>query len=187
MPPAFAALKFEGRTATTNTRAPASTFRARRGPIEIAAIELIDWSPPQAMLRVACSKGTYIRVLAEDIAAALGSCAHLAALRRTAHRPLSLDGAVTLEALEAMDDATRDALLLPPDAPLSRSRGSTSTHRRRWRSRRAGAERLPSTQGTFRCYGPAGRFVGLVEATGGALRAAAARAHGRACGKALEF
>ena len=84
MPPAFAALKFRGPPATTSTRAPASRFPAFRAPIEIAAIELVDWSPPPAVLRVACGKGTYIRVLAEDIAGALGS---LRAPRRVAaHR-----------------------------------------------------------------------------------------------------
>ena len=75
---------------TTNTRAPASTFPASPRAIEIGAIELVDWSPPLAVLRVACSKGTYIRVLAEDIAGALGCCAHLAALRRTVAGPFAL-------------------------------------------------------------------------------------------------
>ena len=57
--------------------------RSRASPraIEIDAIELVDWSPPRAVLRVACSKGTYIRVLAEDIAGALGA---LRASRRVA-------------------------------------------------------------------------------------------------------
>ena len=82
--------------------------------IEIDAIELIDWAPPVALLNVACGKGTYIRVLAEDLGAAVGSCAHLAALRRTASGAFRLDQAMTLAALEAIDDAeARDALLLP--------------------------------------------------------------------------
>src|SRR4029453_16517612 len=82
-------------------------------------IELLGWEPPHAMLRVACGKGTYIRVLAEDIAAAVGSCAHLAALRRTVAGPFALERAVTLDALEAMAMPERDALLLPAEAPLS--------------------------------------------------------------------
>ena len=52
---------------TTNTRAPASRFRARRARSTIDAIELVEWAPPVAVLRVACGKGTYIRVLAEDL------------------------------------------------------------------------------------------------------------------------
>ena len=71
------------------------------------------------MIDVRCSKGTYVRVLAEDLGDALGSCAHLAALRRTASGPFALDRAVTLDALEAMALPARDALLLPVDAPIA--------------------------------------------------------------------
>ena len=79
---------------------------------------------------------------------------------------------MTLEALEAMDAAARDALLLPPDAPLSR-RGAA----RRRRDDRAGARRGAHRQsrrraspGRYRCYGPQGDSSGLIEASGGALR-----------------
>lgn len=68
---------------------------------------------------VRCSKGTYIRTLAEDIGEALGCGAHLAALRRTGSGPLRLDGAVTLEQLAALDEPARDALLLPVDHLLA--------------------------------------------------------------------
>jgi hypothetical protein len=78
------------------------------------------------VLRVACSKGTYLRVLAEDIAGALGCCAHLAALRRTVSGPFGIEAAVSLEALEAMSGAARDALLLPSTRRFPVSRGSTS-------------------------------------------------------------
>ena len=66
-----------------------------------------------------CGKGTYVRALAEDIGAALGCGAHLAALRRTASGGFDIGDAVSLEALEAMDDAARDARLLPVDALLA--------------------------------------------------------------------
>ena len=72
------------------------------------------------VLRVACSKGTYIRVLAEDIGAALGCGAHLAALRRTASGPFSLDGRGDAgRAARRWTGAARDALLLPADALLA--------------------------------------------------------------------
>ena len=64
-PPAFAALKFQGRNYYEYARAGIDIPRVPRA-IEIGAIELIDWSAPLAVLRVACSKGTYMRVLAED-------------------------------------------------------------------------------------------------------------------------
>jgi tRNA pseudouridine55 synthase len=67
---------------------------------------------------VHCSKGTYIRTLAEDIGAALGCGAYLSALRRTGAGPLVLADAVTLEALQAMTEAEREARLLPADTLL---------------------------------------------------------------------
>jgi tRNA pseudouridine55 synthase len=169
-PPAFAALKFNGRPYYDYARAGIDVPRVPR-PIEIASIELIDWSPPSAVLRVACGKGTYIRVLAEDIATALRSCAHLSALRRTASGPFSLADAVTLDALQAMDEPARDRLLLPPDAPLSgvaRLDVDLSVEEALVAGRACESPREAS--GRYRCYGPQDRFLGLVEATGGALR-----------------
>jgi tRNA pseudouridine55 synthase len=70
-------------------------------------------------VRVACSKGTYVRVLAQDIGARLGCGAHLVALRRERAGRLDLDQAVTLEQLEAAPLAERRALLARPDALLA--------------------------------------------------------------------
>jgi len=170
-PPAHAALKYNGRNYYEYARAGVEIPRAPRD-IVIEAIELLDWTPPMAVLRVACGKGTYIRVLAEDLATAVGSCAHLAALRRTRAGPFMLDQAVTLEALEAMDAAARDARLLPADAPLAgvaRLDVDAPTARALVEGRVGGAP--PGAPGHYRCYGPQGRFLGLVESAGGALRA----------------
>jgi tRNA pseudouridine55 synthase len=71
-------------------------------------------------MRVTCSKGTYIRTLAEDIGEALGCGAHLTALRRTAVGDLTLAGAVTLEQLGEQADEARPAMLAPVDALLQR-------------------------------------------------------------------
>ena len=170
-PPAYAALKFRGRNYYEYARAGIDIPRAPR-EIEITALELVDWSPPLAVLRVACGKGTYIRVLAEDVAAAVDSCAHLAALRRTAAGPFALEGAVTLEALEAMGSAARDALLLPADAALAgvaRLDVDAPSAQALVHGRVANAP--PETSGKYRCYGPRGAFLGLVESAGGTLRA----------------
>jgi tRNA pseudouridine55 synthase len=170
VPPAFSALKFQGRPYYEYARTGAEIPRVARA-IEITALELVDWTPPRAVLRVACGKGTYIRVLAEDIASALLCCAHLAALRRTASGPFSLTDAVTLEALAAMDEPERDRRLLPPDAPLS---GVTRLDVDATTAQALVAGRIgvspPGASGIFRCYGPQGRFLGLIESTGGALR-----------------
>ena len=169
-PPAFAALKFRGRNYYEYARAGIEIPRGPRA-IEIGAIELLDWSPPLAVLRVACSKGTYLRVLAEDIAGALGCCAHLAALRRTASGPFAIKAAVTLEALEVMDDAARDALLLPADAPLSGlARLDVDAATARDLAAGRPGRSAPAISGKCRCYGPQGRFLGLVEASAGELR-----------------
>jgi tRNA pseudouridine55 synthase len=169
-PPAYSALKFQGRAHYDYARAGIEVPRVPRS-VEIFALELIDWSPPSGVLRVACSKGTYIRVLAEDIAGALGSCAHLSALRRTASGPFKLADALTLEALQAMDEPARDRRLLPPDAPLS---GVARLDVDATTAQALAAGRIgvspPGASGMYRCYGPKGRFVGLIESAGGALR-----------------
>jgi tRNA pseudouridine55 synthase len=70
-------------------------------------------------LAVRCSKGTYIRTLAESLGERLGCGAHLAALRRTGSGGLTLDRAVSLEQLAALDETGRDALLQHPECLLS--------------------------------------------------------------------
>jgi len=87
--------------------------------VTIHAIDIIDGDHDAWTLDVRCSKGTYIRTLAEDIGAALGCGAHLSALRRTGSGALTLDGALTLEQLAAMSDPERDAALMDADALLA--------------------------------------------------------------------
>ena len=178
-PPRFAALKHRGRNYYEYARSGIDIPRVPRD-VRIDAIEMLTWYPPHAVLRVACGKGTYIRVLAEDIAAAVGSCAHLAALRRTGAGPFALEHAVTLDALEAMTLPERDALLLPADAALSGIErldvdATTALALAHGRVGSAPAD----ARGKYRCYGPSGRFVGLVESTDGELRRVASCAHRR--------
>jgi tRNA pseudouridine55 synthase len=171
LPPRFAALKHRGRNYYEYARAGVEIPRAPRD-VRIDAIDVLEWAPPQALLRVVCGKGTYIRALAEDIAAALGSCAHLAALRRIVTGPFAIERAVSLAALEAMELAERDALLLPADAPLidvDRLDVDAATAVALIQGRVASAP--PDSHGRFRCYGPSEQFVGLVEAREGELRA----------------
>ena len=83
----------------------------------ILDLKFLEYSAPFLKLSVTCSKGTYIRVLGEDIGNALGCGAHLNALRRTQVGALTTEGMITLEALQA--DAAPLALLAPVDALLS--------------------------------------------------------------------
>ncbi len=87
--------------------------------ITIHALELVALQGNALTMRVRCSKGTYIRVLAEDIGQALNCGAHLTMLRRTHTGGLDVSHAFTMTALEAMSLAERDALLLPTDSLIS--------------------------------------------------------------------
>jgi tRNA pseudouridine55 synthase len=171
VPPAYAALKYQGRNYYEYARAGIAIPRVARA-VEIDALELVAWTPPTAVVRVACGKGTYVRVLAEDLGAALGSCAHLSALRRTATGPFAVAAATTLEALEALDPDARDALLLPVDAPLV---GLPRLDLPAAAVRDLECGRTPAAPagiaGRRRCYGEDGRFVGVVEAGAGLLTA----------------
>jgi tRNA pseudouridine55 synthase len=117
IPPMHSALKRDGRPLYELARKGIEVEREARA-VTIHAIDLLDFAGDTLTLRVACSKGTYIRVLAADIGAALGCGAHLTALRRTRVGDLDLQGAVTLTDLEALDEAGRMAFLKPVDALL---------------------------------------------------------------------
>ena len=117
-PPMHSALKHQGKALYEYARAGVEVERAARR-ITIHHIDILEWQQERLVIDVACTKGTYIRTLAEDIGAALGCGAHLSALRRTACGPLMLAGAVTIEQLIALSEAEREALLLPTDALLS--------------------------------------------------------------------
>ncbi|MDR1908395.1 MAG: tRNA pseudouridine(55) synthase TruB [Spirochaetaceae bacterium] len=113
-PPAYSALRVDGKRAHRLARAGAAPDMPER-EVTIHELELCSYEPPLARIRVHCSKGTYIRSLARDIALAAGSRAHLAELKRTQAGAFRLEEALELEALRG--DAGR-AALLPLDAGL---------------------------------------------------------------------
>jgi len=118
VPPMHSALKHDGKALYEYARAGVEVEREARR-VTIHRIDVVSGEHDLWTLDVRCSKGTYIRTLAEDIGAALGCGAHLAALRRTGSGALTLDDAVTLEALEAMPEAERDACLRDADSLLA--------------------------------------------------------------------
>jgi tRNA pseudouridine55 synthase len=119
VPPMYSALKHQGQPLYKLAREGREVERKARKVI-IHSLDLLDWTPPLLKFRVHCSKGTYIRTLAEDIAGALGTCAHLQSLRRLVVEPFSEDDMVTLQELEsAIQSGDERACLLPPDAGLS--------------------------------------------------------------------
>ncbi len=115
VPPMYSALKRDGRPLYDYARAGIEVAREPRR-VTIASIDLLDHTPASATIRVACSKGTYIRTLAEDIALALGTVGHLSALCRERIDGIELAGAHSLEAIEALAPERRVMLLLPVDA-----------------------------------------------------------------------
>lgn len=117
VPPAFSACKIDGKRAYKMAR-KGDTVELKPKILVIDEIELLEYSPESITIRVVCSKGTYIRALARDIGAALGSGGHLTALRRTRvgdvtiDRCLSLDDAVSMlreVGIETDDDTDYDA------------------------------------------------------------------------------
>lgn len=118
VPPMFSALKHAGRPLYEWAREGVTIPREPRG-VTIHSLELLSWKAPRLRFRVACSKGTYVRTLAEDIATQLGTVGHLVALRRFRVGPFDTDQMVTLNELEsAANTGTLDNYLLPVDAGL---------------------------------------------------------------------
>ncbi|SDH70053.1 tRNA pseudouridine(55) synthase TruB [Paraburkholderia phenazinium] len=118
VPPMYSALKRDGKPLYEYARAGQTVEREGR-QVTILALEMLSCTLPDVTFRVTCSKGTYVRTLAEDIGEALGCGAHLVALRRTGVGALTLEHAVTLDALSDAAEGERDQWLQPVDALLS--------------------------------------------------------------------
>ncbi|QJD99050.1 tRNA pseudouridine(55) synthase TruB [Massilia forsythiae] len=116
VPPMYSALKRDGKALYEYAREGIVLEREAR-PVTIHALEMLGYEAPMLTIRVTCSKGTYVRVLGEDIGKFLGCGAHLNALRRVQVGALTVAGMVTLEDLQAHADPL--ALLAPVDALLS--------------------------------------------------------------------
>jgi tRNA pseudouridine55 synthase len=117
VPPRFSALKVGGRRAYTLARAGAEVALAAR-PVTIGELSLLSFSANTLQLEVTCSKGTYIRALARDVAVALGTVGHLARLVRTRVGPFVLEQSVTPEHLA---QCGIDAALLPASRAIPSS------------------------------------------------------------------
>ncbi len=118
VPPMYSALKRAGRPLYRLARQGVRLELEAR-PVDIRRLDLIRRDGERVELRVSCSKGTYVRSLAADIGKALGTGAHLCALRRTAVGGFRVEDAMTLGALRAMGPAEREPRLLPVDRLLA--------------------------------------------------------------------
>jgi tRNA pseudouridine55 synthase len=156
VPPMYSALKRDGKALYEYAREGIVLEREAR-PVTIHKLEMLAYDAPMLTIRVTCSKGTYVRVLGEDIGAELGCGAHLNALRRIQVGNLTVDGMVTLEQLHAHDNPL--SLLAPVDALLSsfpRVELTAALAARFLNGQRLALNRepvtLPETQGRVRVY-----------------------------------
>ncbi len=173
VPPMYSALRHQGRRLYELAREGVEVDRQPR-KVRITALELVDKGQETLTLKVACSKGTYIRSLVEDIGKAMGCGAHVTGLRRTAVEPLVEPQMHTLEALEKMavtDNTSLHACLIPidqaighwPEVRLNAAQTRAILHGQALPWRASDAENL-------RLYADDGRFVGLGSIAAGRLR-----------------
>jgi tRNA pseudouridine55 synthase len=172
IPPMHSALKQDGKPLYEYARAGITRERAARA-ILIHEMSLLDWQPPDLSFDVRCSKGTYIRVLAEDLAAQMGTIAHLSALRRLGVAPFGAEPQWSFEALDSLSPAQRRDVLLPVDAALTAwprldlSLGGVSAFRQ-GQTVSVPMESPEILPGTVRIYAAGLGFLGLgqIDATG---------------------
>lgn len=160
-PPMTSALKHQGKALYEYARAGIEIPRESRA-IVIFRLQLLSCFENGFRMLVSCSKGTYIRVLAQDIGDYLGCGAHLTYLRRTQTANLSLENAVTLEYLENTEENQRVALLLPVDCLLADYPALHLSAEDRFALQQGRDLPSPSTTlGRYRLYDTAGDFFGL--------------------------
>lgn len=164
IPPMYSALKRDGKPLYEYARAGETLEREPRN-ITISQIELISFDGNAFRIKVRCSKGTYIRVLAEDIGKTLNCAAHLGALRRTAVGPFGVTQAHTFFALEQHSREQRDEFILPADwliAGLWKVTLDASQTKRFLQGQALSGMDIPA--GVTRVYSETGQFLGVAEA-----------------------
>ena len=162
VPPMHSALKRDGRPLYEYARKGIELERAPRA-VTIHSLDLRSFEGDRIDFDVDCSKGTYVRTLAQDIGEALGCGGHLTALRRTRIGSLHLEEAFTLDALEALSPAAREVLLQPADALLTtlpRLDLNADAAQRFGHGQAVQAKQEPPA-GKLRVYADDGRFLGL--------------------------
>lgn len=172
VPPMYSALKHDGERLYTLARRGETVAREAR-TVYITQLELREFAETELELDVGCSKGTYVRSLAEDIGEALGCGAHLTALRRLRVGHLQLSQAVTLDTLEALaaDQAALDACLMPlaealAHLPRHLVSDAEAEHLRHGQPLAAPAG---TAEGWLAVFSVQRDFLGMVERVGGQL------------------
>jgi tRNA pseudouridine55 synthase len=161
IPPMHSAIKQEGRPLYEYARAGEWRERAPRA-VTIRELRLIDWRSPDLSFDVRCTKGAYIRVLAEDLAARLDTVGHLSALRRLGVEPFAAERQITFASLDAMTASERLEALLPVDAALAHWRRLDLPAGQVEAFRQGRSLSIPvESAGTVRIYAQGLGFLGL--------------------------
>ena len=167
LPPMYSAVKIGGKKLYELARQGKTVERKPRN-IEILELELLEGSGADYVIRVRCSKGTYIRTLCHDIGQALGCGGCMSSLRRTGAGCYGIEQAVTMEALLAMEEPT--AKLLPVDSLFAHLPAVTVRRNQLKPVYNGGAVKMPGlTHGQYRVYGPDGAFLMVGQAKQGML------------------
>ena len=165
LPPMYSAVKHKGQRLYNLARQGIEVEREPRR-IRVFHLQLIDWNAPEFSLDVHCSKGTYVRTLAEDIGKAAGCGAHVTALRRTGVGPYGEQGMVTMETLDAMREQGSEALdrlLLPVESAVAHWPELKLSDDAAYYMRMGQPVLIPRapTEGWVRLYDKAGEFMGV--------------------------
>ena len=168
IPPMHSAVHIGGKRLYEYAREGLTVPRVAR-QVHVSTLEMVSLEGPFLTLRMVCSKGTYVRVLAMDLGRALGCGAYLVALRRTAVGPFQLDVAETLEGLATMGPEAARERLLPVDAlvkglPRLDVQDEAETHFRHGRALPAGGG-----EGVLAVYGASRGFLGVAERLGDSI------------------
>ena len=173
IPPMYSALKHNGKRLHQLARQGVEVERASRC-ITIFELSVVEYDHPYLTMNVVCSKGTYVRTLAEDIAKFLRSCAHLTSLRRTQVSALNCEQLVTMgEVEQCSSQRDLDQLLLPMDQPLSDWSHMSLTEREANAFVHGNRVTPPQDYGDgclVRIYDLNGQFLGIAESNAGELQ-----------------
>ncbi len=163
IPPMFSAIKRDGQPLYRLARKGLEVEREARS-VEIFSLELVAWRGEELILDIHCSKGTYVRSLAQDLGRLLGCGAHIRALRRTRSGSFSIAAAHTLEGLATLHEA-RECPLQAMDLALQDLPAVTLTENTAYYVRQGQGVVIAHAPppGQIRLYGPQAQFLGLGE------------------------
>jgi len=167
IPPMYSALKRDGQPLYKLARAGIEVERAPR-EIEISELSVVGFDAVRIELEALCTKGTYVRTLAEDISRSLGTCGHVSLLRRVCVEPFEAGQMETLESVAARVEREEPPQLIEPDRAIEHLPAVRLTHEATTRVVHGQAASVAAevAPGRVRLYDGNGRFFGIGEADG---------------------